>query len=398
MKQEVRSQMLLVSPVAMITLLVCLSVFPLSAGAAFLPSDASSTGPWTSFASQSVELASSSSASDLLYEDQRAAMARRSAVEESLMSGNAQELVPPKLKAPKPDAGKGFASGGGSSAKSLSPAQKQLAVQQAKVLKKDGVIRIPKAMDPEVADGLRAFVLKQELLADEATSADPALSRSLFGVENARKNRCDLQLSLLRDANNSHVVADALQDLLGARGSLRPLYEKVSTLEGEFYELAAVITHKGSDRQQVHPDLPFRPKPPLFVTFCALQDITVEMGPTSFLLGTHTKEERLIFEGDEAARNDQLAGAAVRLATLEKGDAVVFDARILHCGNANEASSRALFNFSFLSPGLSGSLPGYPGSIRPGYCSRMTLSDLAERLVDYGEGNEEPFLQYGDGL
>jgi len=83
---------------------------------------------------------------------------------------------------------------------------------------------------------------------------------------------------------------------------------------------------------------------------------------------------------------------------MPKGSAVVFDARILHCGNANSSqTSRALFNFSFRNPLVQGNL-GYEGSIRPGYGQKMTLSDVADALTSYQAGNKNPFAKYGSGL
>jgi len=190
-----------------------------------------------------------------------------------------------------------------------------------------------------------------------------------------------------------------MQSILGADGTLRPIYEELVTNSGELYEFAAVITDPGSDRQQIHPDLPHRKEAPLYVVFLALQDITEAMGPTTFLLGTHTHEERLKFE-DYSQKDEQLSNSNSRLALLSKGDAVLFDARILHCGNANdevEGSTRALFNFSFRNPKETGNL-GYCGSMRPGYVGALTLGDVGEALADYGDGNMNPFEKFGNGL
>lgn len=203
-------------------------------------------------------------------------------------------------------------------------------------------------------------------------------------MENQRKCRTDLQLSLLRggfasyigggngDGNGSNsgistttslatfALGDALQEMLGNDGTLRRLFENLVTLDGELYELAAVITGPGSDRQMIHPDLPYQVNAPLYVIFLALQDVTVSMGPTSFLLRTNTSYENAIFSsGDMERKDQQLLTAECRLSTLRKGDAVLFDARILHCGNANVSlTTRVLFNFSFRNPEVVGSL-GY---------------------------------------
>lgn len=321
------------------------------------------------------------------------------------MANNIKELIAPKLKA-KPKSGTGFASNNQSNPAMI------MAVEQAKVVKKDGVLRIDGALSPDLADQLREYVLEQQALAEAETQRDPSLSRSFYGVENQRKSRCDLQLSLLKGGfksdrggqlpvgeSESHVMADALQALLGREGTLRFLYEQLVTMQGEFYELAAVITDPGSDRQQVHPDLPFQKTAPLYVIFLALQDVTVPMGPTTFLLGTHKEKETNTFM-DMSSRDELLSKAACRSSTLKKGDAVLFDARVLHCGNANdlvEGSTRALFNFSFRNPKVTAGL-GYAGSIRPSYCGAMNLGDVSDALLAYENGDKDPFAKYGDGL
>jgi ectoine hydroxylase-related dioxygenase (phytanoyl-CoA dioxygenase family) len=144
----------------------------------------------------------------------------------------------------------------------------------------------------------------------------------------------------------------------------------------------------------VHPDLPYQENAPLYVIFLALQDVTEGMGPTSFLLRTHTGEANAIFaSGDMERKDEQLSNADCRMSTLRKGDAVLFDARTLHCGNANEEQTRVLFNFSFRNPQVGGSL-GYKGSIRPGYEGAMSLRGMADALVAYESGDENPFAKY----
>jgi len=328
----------------------------------------------------------------------------RRALDEKKMLSKAEELKAPKIKIPAQKAGTGFAS------KGKSPLER-LAEAQAKVVHKEGVLRIDNALSPDAADKLREYVLEQQRIAAELTEQDISMSKAFYGVENQRKGRCDLQLSLLRggyladrgggdmDSFETHQLADTLQELLGKDGSLRYLYENLVTMEGEFYELASVITDPGSIRQQVHPDLPTKEKAPLYVIFLALQDVNEHMGPTTFLLRTHTKKQNDIFF-DHDKRDAQLTKAKSRLATLNKGDAILFDARILHCGNANDGekgSTRALFNFSFRNPKVTGDL-GYEGSIRPGYCGAMNLRDITEMLVEYEKGDGNPFAKYSDGL
>lgn len=338
----------------------------------------------------------------LLYQDQQQAMHRRALREQDLLSRNSVELKAPKIKATPVKAGTGFGNA------NMDPT-KRLAEAQARIVHRDGVLRIDRVLRPELVGSLREYVLEQKALAEEETTRNPGFSRDFYGVEQERKHRCDLQLSLLRggyaadkscrgeDEFTSHILADVLQELLGAQGSLRPLYENLVSLQGDFYELAVVVTDPGSDRQIIHPDLPFQSPAPLYVIFLALQDINESMGPTSFLLGTHTAKENTRFN-NEHQRDSQLSTADCRVSTLNEGDAVIFDARILHCGNANDSTtSRALFNLSFRSPAVTGNL-GYDGSMRPGYVGAMKLQDVSNALESYEKGDKDPFSKFGNGV
>jgi len=347
------------------------------------------------------------SAADLLYQDQQDALLRRALHEQQIIhstskNGVLESLIAPKVKAVA-KSGTGFASASSKSS------QVRIAQQMAKIVHKDGILRIDDALSPETCDALRVYVLEQQGLAKVATDENSNLSNIYYGVENRRKGRCDLQLSLLRggfalDFNDAYEekgfpLADSLNQLLGEKGTLRHLYEQLVTPEGEFYELAAVITDPGSNRQTIHPDLPWNRLAPLYVIFLALQDVTVEMGPTCFLTGSQSEKINELFNCGNAIQKDEvLAKSTAKLSTLNKGDCVLFDARILHCGNANESSeTRALFNFSFRNPKVTGDL-GYKGSMRSGYEQSMTLKDVHDAMVAYDGGDMDPFLKYGNGM
>ena len=273
----------------------------------------------------------SASGKDLLYQDQQLAMERRANEEEILLNSNiksrskSNELMSPKIKPKPPKSGKGFGSSSDSDSDN-DTIENRIAIEQCKILQRDGVIKISNALSNELADTLRDYILQQQIIAAEtvekAASEHDALkvSKSFYGVENSRTGRCDLQLSLLNGGylsdngnnnnendgsssnNKQHTIADTLNALLGSGGSsngsgsssnnngnggkgnkdsstgikvgtLRHIYENLVTRDGEFYELAAVITNPGSKRQQIHPDLPYQDKfgAPLYVVFLALQ-------------------------------------------------------------------------------------------------------------------------------
>lgn len=351
-----------------------------------------------------------SSASEMLYQDQQDAMLRRAIHEEELLSEKSKpkELQAAKIKAGPPKSGTGFADKG-----AMDPSAR-LAAEHAKIVKRDGVLRMNNVLSPEVADKLRQYLLDQQTLVEKETKNNPQASKVYYGVEQTRKNRADMHLSLTKGGmkrtdgtsggetqpENEHVLAEALKELLSSDGTLRPIYEALVSQEGEFYELAGIITKPGSYRQMIHPDLPFQDDAPLYVIFLALQDVTEEMGPTSFLLKSHGKQAIDIFDGgDMEAKDDQLRMADCRFATLSKGAAVLFDARVLHCGGANDidkGATRVMLNFSFRNPKVQGDI-GYKGSMMPGYVGAMTLGDVSEALDRYKEGEEDPFASYGDG-
>lgn len=212
------------------------------------------------------------SASDLLYQDQQAARARRAAVEQELLGDNIKPLKARKIKKAPVRRGSGF---GGANQDKRTPSQR-MAAEQAKIIHKDGVLRIDNALDGETCDRLRKHVLRQQELADIETSKDVSVSTEYYGVENRRKSRCDLLLSLVpndddEEEDDRTIIPDVLQKILGKEGTLLPVYEELVSSKGEFYEFACVITDPGSDRQQIHPDLPFRKEGPLYVIFLALQ-------------------------------------------------------------------------------------------------------------------------------
>jgi hypothetical protein len=88
--------------------------------------------------------------------------------------------------------------------------------------------------------------------------------------------------------NSLHVLDDALQELLGAQRTLCGIYEELVTMQ------AAVVPNwpnRESARQGIQPDLPFQDTLPLYVVFVALQNVTEDMGPTLYLMGTHQTME-----------------------------------------------------------------------------------------------------------
>ena len=156
----------------------------------------------------------------------------------------------------------------------------------------------------------------------------------------------------------------------------------------QLVELSVLCTEPGAPRQLLHPDMVFAAgHAPLFTAFVALQDMEPEMGPTTFLLGTHRDARLQRLRGLGSAGADAPDDALLREARavappLAAGDAVLYDARVLHAGGANRLRRRGLLTFSFLRPPI----PSRPErhnanaafSILPGVLARsLSARDLA---------------------
>jgi hypothetical protein len=203
---------------------------------------------------------------------------------------------------------------------------------------------------------------------------------ALLGMEIHRKCRNELLMSLTKEGRLSNPVADMLSELFGDRGAVRELYEVLLTKRAVLYDLCTIVTEPGADRQQIHSDMPFHANPPLFSIFAALQDVTMEMGPTTFLSGTNTQSAHDSWK-------DSAAGAAAffppSYALLTAGDIVVYDPRVLHCGGANEVvggAVRAMFNVGFRDPSFQGNM-GYAGDMTSIQFMWYYLSSLSFQAV-----------------
>jgi ectoine hydroxylase-related dioxygenase (phytanoyl-CoA dioxygenase family) len=169
------------------------------------------------------------------------------------------------------------------------------------------------------------------------------------------------------------------------------------------YELSCMMSDPGSQRQVVHPDTPCasaNEDPVLYTCFVALQDVQLDMGPTTWLPGTHTVDNHRLFrdestpDGQDENNKDKLLRTKPSvIGLLPKGSCGIFDSRLLHCGGANTSpTSRAIFYISFKSPKITN--PGNPGSIRRDYISKFTLSELEKELTLYAKGKDSPRIYH----
>lgn len=331
-------------------------------------------------------LSMSSPASDLLYLEQEKLIVQRGELEESLIT-NATPLEAPKIKI----RGAGKAGGFGKSSSS-SNNNKAEGKEYAKILKKDGVVRIDNVLSSDTADTVRAYLydLRKQSESEVASGKIQPIQR--FADVLLKQNRCDLTIPMGDD-----IITKALDDTL----RVSPIGATISSIFGEgavLHEFSCLMSDPGSQRQVIHPDTPYidGKGPVLYTCFIALQDVTLDMGPTVWLPGTHCKEAHEEFQdtsagNDGKSRKDTLINKQPAvLGTLTKGSCAIFDSRLLHCGSANRSVddiSRALFYFSWKNPEVG--YTGNPASIRAELANaNVKLGDLMRDLQLFSKGKQ----------
>jgi hypothetical protein len=273
--------------------------------------------------------------------------------------------------------------------------QDPLLALSVRALQQDGVVRLNNVLSSSTAAKLRKDVLERR---DKAYAAIDGGDdwRIHFADVLLKSNRCDLLLPL----KGSRGVQTALRELLlddskidpGA-GRLGSVLQSAIGDDATLYELAVLISEPGSPRQPVHPDNPHQENIPLLTCFVALQDISSQMGPTTFLPNTHTAAAHAEFD-KVATRDAMLKNRPNTNALLQAGDASLFDSRTLHCGGANdiiEGGTRALLYVSFRNPRAT--LPiGNVGSIMPDI-KPITLKELKMKLAKLSDDDltADPF-------
>jgi hypothetical protein len=219
-----------------------------------------------------------------------------------------------------------------------------------KILETEGVLRINQALSADLCEQCLDYVntkLASDGLDDESSTNDNASSG--YGNVFSRNCRYDMYL------RPTGVPQEALQAMLGHESVLGQLVHSLVP-EGEkgiFHEFSALVSDPGSDRQPLHPDAPYGPQAPLWTVFCALQDVTIDMGATVFLLSSNTET---IHKGLSNSQTTDWAEADnFRRSLLRKGDVAVMDARTLHYGDANNSDDRRVLLYFTIRNPLNGS-------------------------------------------
>jgi ectoine hydroxylase-related dioxygenase (phytanoyl-CoA dioxygenase family) len=322
-----------------------------------------------------------------LYEVQEEMLAKRGALEESLMAGKGKPL-----EANKPR-GVGSSGGFGLSKSEAKASFLQEAKAHASVLDIEGVVRIDGVISNRITDEMRKFVFELRDTALEEVSSGKVQPSDRFASVLLKSNRCDLTIPI-----EPPIVKQALRHIL-EKSSVKQTIEELLTSDAVLYELSCLISDSGSPRQNIHPDNPFlvnQPNEPTLLTcFIALQDIDFSMGPTVWIPKTHNlksherfQDETLGHNGEESPKDSLLRNSLHVLGTLKKGCCAIYDSRVLHCGSANrhESLSRALLYFSFKNPKIG--YPGNPASIRRNLGeANIDLDQLLQELKISSKGS-----------
>lgn len=236
-------------------------------------------------------------------------------------------------------------------------------------LSDEGVVRLNGVLSAASASTARSLVIERldTVLSEQEGQKE---DRSKLGKVTCGKKRYDLLLQ-----PDSGVLETAMREALaGPLGEL--MKEKVGS-DAPLYELAALVSDKGAWRQPVQVDTPYQDEVPMYTAAVALQDESVELGPTLFLPGTHTETAYNDFMGGDLKRSDLLKRTPFYGSMLGVGDAAVYDSRLLHANAQNVKGKRAILYFTFAKPTTDLSkVGGPPGSIAP-------EAQGAHRLADF---------------
>ena len=349
-------------------------------------------------------LMAGSDVSNLLYQEQEKLIVKRGEFEEQLVS-NAKPLEATSIKVRGTGKAGGFgksAGGGSSGGGSNKASSKAEGKAHAKILKKEGVLRIDNVLSSDTADAVREYLYNLRYQSEREVQEGTIQPIQRFADVLLKQNRCDLTIPL-----GDTIITKALQESL----CNSPVGSTIASIFGndaKLYEFSTLMSDPGSQRQNVHPDTPYLDGkgPVLYTCFIALQDVTLDMGPTTWFPRTNNKESHQAFmdthlssSGEEGDGEQQLSPKdeliktkPAVLGTLSKGSCAIFDSRTLHCGTANRSDkSRALFYFSFKNPEVG--YPGNPASIRQELANaNVSLGSLMEDLQSFGKGKGSPFI------
>ena len=259
------------------------------------------------------------------------------------------------------------------------------------VVLEEGVARINGCISVPTAEKLLDRINQQQIDSMDEVSQGSVVELSRFADVLGKKKRWDLLLPL----EESNEVMQSLSEIFHGKGgsALGGAIEAIVGKDARLYELSALISDPGSERQALHPDFPFQDTlPPALTCFIALQNIESNMGPTTFLPRSSTAEYHQELKDrlwDGHSRKGLLAVTPNKLNTLGITDCSLYNPMTLHCGGANRSGQRrVLFYFSFMNPANGADSMTNGASLRPELKERdLSLRNIQKVLKDWNDAN-----------
>ena len=233
------------------------------------------------------------------------------------------------------------------------------------VLLRDGCVSISDVISSQTASELLTYINKEKQHTEDQIETQEADYDDRFGAVNNRRNRADMFLPYAEP-----IVQKALKE---AATNLSPLLLEMDNMKdtGNLHELSCIISDPGSPTQCIHCDTPWLPNvAPLYTFFIALQDVEDDMGHTLYLPKTHVKQAHDIFNAGIKQKENLIAASPPVKTKLTKGDVVIFDSRVLHCGGPNTSEQRPF-------PGNEEGTQGTRGARRVLFYFTFTSGDTA---------------------
>lgn len=262
------------------------------------------------------------------------------------------------------------------------------------VIMDQGVARINERITQSTAASLLDYinqVLEKSLTPQNERQDDGEIdSQTKFADVLGKRNRWDMLMPL----EDSPAVMQALHEMLVQNKVLTKTIESILGPAPQLYELGSLISDPGSERQTLHADYNYAPDftpdvPPALTCFVALQDISTDMGPTTFVPGSATPEYHVEIQDrpyDVSPDAGMLPTSPNMLNTLDCGDCSIYNPMLLHCGCANRSERRrVIFYFSFKNPKFDETdWPLAYASLQPELRARsLTLPDIHGILKDW---------------
>jgi hypothetical protein len=337
----------------------------------------------------------------LLEGDQQGVLEMATVAERKAATKAAKEHLKQQQRTKQQRGGGGFGggSGGGTSSTKKGTGSAAAATHDAflprvdkggfgAIVLQDGVARINGCLSPETSSDLLAYIHQQlvDSIEEVQSQEGGVAERDRFADVLGKRKRWDLLLPL----EESPAVMQVLAELFREQGTdLSGAIEAIVGKDARLYELSALISDPGSERQALHPDFPFQDTlPPALTCFVALQDIDATMGPTTFLPKSSTPEHHQELKDrlwDSHSRRGLLASAPNKLSTLGNTDCSLYNPMTLHCGGANRSDKRrVLFYFSFMNPAIGAETMTEGASLRPELIERdLTLRSIKKIVKEW---------------